>query len=64
MFGVTLWEIFTFGEDPWAGLNGQQILEKIDKQNERLSCPKASPPCVYNLMLEVRKAWFVCCMLL
>jgi serine/threonine protein kinase len=22
MFGVTLWEMFTFGEEPWIGLNG------------------------------------------
>jgi activated CDC42 kinase 1 len=24
MFGVTLWEMFTFGEEPWIGLNGKQ----------------------------------------
>lgn len=25
MFGVTVWEMFTFGEDPWMGLIGKQI---------------------------------------
>ena len=29
MFGVTLWEMFTFGEEPWIGLNGSQILQKV-----------------------------------
>lgn len=25
MFGVTLWEMFTHGQDPWLGLNGSQV---------------------------------------
>ncbi|XP_013368999.1 PREDICTED: activated CDC42 kinase 1 isoform X9 [Chinchilla lanigera] len=24
MFGVTLWEMFTYGQEPWIGLNGSQ----------------------------------------
>ena len=24
-YGVTLWEFFTYGFQPWAGLNGQQV---------------------------------------
>lgn len=52
MFGVTLWEMFTFGEDPWMGLNGSQILKKIDKDGERLHHPVACSPDVYQLMLQ------------
>lgn len=52
MFGVTLWEMFTFGEDPWVGLNGSQILRKIDREGERLHHPEACPPDVYELMLQ------------
>ncbi|KAL5286648.1 TNK2 family protein [Megaselia abdita] len=52
MFGVTLWEMFTFGEDPWIGLNGSQILKKIDREGERLHHPEACPPDVYELMLQ------------
>ncbi|XP_064489392.1 activated CDC42 kinase 1-like [Ornithodoros turicata] len=52
MFGVTLWEMFTFGQEPWVGLNGAQILQKIDQQNERLQQPEASPPDIYQLMLH------------
>lgn len=25
MFGVTLWEMFTFGQEPWMGYNGSQV---------------------------------------
>ncbi|KAM7343941.1 activated Cdc42 kinase [Cochliomyia hominivorax] len=52
MFGVTLWEMFTFGEDPWVGLNGSQILRKIDREGERLHHPDACPPDVYEMMLQ------------
>lgn len=52
MFGVTLWEMFTFGEDPWVGLNGSTILRKIDREGERLRHPEACPPDVYELLLQ------------
>lgn len=52
MFAVTLWEMFTFGEDPWIGLNGSQILRKIDREGERLHHPDSCPPDVYQLMLQ------------
>lgn len=25
MFGVTLWEMYTCGQEPWLGLNGSQV---------------------------------------
>ncbi|XP_058805113.1 activated Cdc42 kinase Ack [Phymastichus coffea] len=52
MFGVTLWEMLTFGEEPWIGLNGSEILRKIDRESERLHEPDASPPPMYQLMLH------------
>ena len=52
MFGVTVWEMFTFGEEPWAGLNGSQILRKLDRENERLSQPDACPDDLYAIMLQ------------
>lgn len=52
MFGVTLWEMFSFGEDPWVGLNGSQILRKIDREGERLHQPDSCPPDVYAMMLQ------------
>lgn len=52
MFGVTLWEMLTFGEEPWLGLNGSEILRKIDRESERLREPEATPPYMYELMLR------------
>ncbi|XP_019961271.2 tyrosine kinase, non-receptor, 2b isoform X9 [Paralichthys olivaceus] len=52
MFGVTLWEMFTHGQEPWLGLNGSQILHKIDKECERLPKPEDCPQDIYNVMLQ------------
>ncbi|XP_009881713.1 PREDICTED: activated CDC42 kinase 1 [Charadrius vociferus] len=52
MFGVTLWEMFTYGQEPWIGLNGSQILHKIDKEGERLPRPEDCPQDVYTVMLQ------------
>lgn len=52
MFGVTLWEMLTFGEEPWVGLNGSEILKKIDREGERLHEPEATPPVMYQLLLR------------
>ena len=29
MFGITLWEMYTFGEEPWAKLGGREILNRV-----------------------------------
>ncbi|CAL8312938.1 unnamed protein product [Merluccius merluccius] len=52
MFGVTLWEMFTHGQEPWLGLNGSQILHKVDVDAERLCKPDYCPQDVYNVMLQ------------
>ncbi|XP_037537956.1 activated CDC42 kinase 1 [Nematolebias whitei] len=52
MFGVTLWEMFTHGQEPWLGLNGSQILHKVDKEGQRLPKPEDCPQAVYNVMLQ------------
>ncbi|XP_077539895.1 activated Cdc42 kinase isoform X2 [Haemaphysalis longicornis] len=52
MFGVTLWELFSFGQEPWVGLSGAQILRHIDQLGERLPPPEACPGDVYQLLLQ------------
>lgn len=55
MFGITLWEMFTFGQEPWVGLNGAQILQKIDgEEGERLPQPNSCPNTIYGLL---RQCW-------
>lgn len=52
-FGVCLWELFSYGFQPWAALNGQLILEAIDEPNyQRLEAPECCPREYYNLMLK------------
>lgn len=52
-FGVCLWEIFSYGFQPWAALTGQQILEAIDHPNyQRLEQPDCCPKEYYMLMLK------------
>ncbi|CAN7986964.1 unnamed protein product [Ixodes hexagonus] len=52
-YGVTLWEMFSYGFQPWAALTGQQILEAIDEPNiQRLEQPDCCPREYYALMLK------------
>ncbi|CAB3242462.1 unnamed protein product [Arctia plantaginis] len=52
MFAVALWEMYTFGEEPWIGLNGSEILRLIMREGQRLTAPNACPPDVYMLMMQ------------
>lgn len=54
MFGVTLWELFTYCEEPWLGLSGRQILCRIERDGERLERP---PDCPQELYSVIRKCW-------
>lgn len=38
-FGVTVWEIFTYCEQPWPNMSAGEILNKIETQNQRLPKP-------------------------
>lgn len=52
-FGVALWEMFSYGFQPWAALTGLQILEAIDDPNfQRLEQPDCCPQEYYVLMLD------------
>ncbi|CAH8648992.1 unnamed protein product [Schistosoma mattheei] len=55
-YGITLWEIFTYGFTPWAGLTGRQILEMIDTPRfGRLDQPDACPDPIYDAVM--RACW-------
>uniref|UniRef100_A0A3B5B7G9 Tyrosine kinase non receptor 1 n=1 Tax=Stegastes partitus TaxID=144197 RepID=A0A3B5B7G9_9TELE len=54
MFGVTLWEMFTYCEEPWFGLSGRQILWRVEREGERLDKPPDCPQELYTIM---RKCW-------
>nr|KAF6316342.1 neurotrophic receptor tyrosine kinase 1 [Pipistrellus kuhlii] len=48
-FGVLLWEIFTFGKQPWYQLSNSEAIECIT-QGRELERPRACPPEVYAIM--------------
>ncbi|XP_053722705.1 NT-3 growth factor receptor isoform X2 [Synchiropus splendidus] len=49
-FGVILWEIFTYGKQPWFQLGNNEVIECIT-QGRVLERPRACPKEVYDLML-------------
>ncbi|XP_076231959.1 activated Cdc42 kinase-like isoform X3 [Calliopsis andreniformis] len=52
-YGVTLWEMFSYGFQPWAALTGHQILEAIDEPNfQRLEQPECCPKEYFSLMQQ------------
>lgn len=38
MFGVTLWEMFTHGQEPWPSLNGSQVSVPFQMCNKHRKC--------------------------
>lgn len=50
-FGVVLWELFTYGMQPYYGKNNQEVIEMIRSRN-LLECPEKCPLNIYNMMLE------------
>jgi len=50
-FAVTMWEMFSYGFQPWAALTGHQILEAIDEPGgQRLEQPVHCPREYYQVM--------------
>lgn len=52
MFGVTVWEMFSFGDEPWKGLNGGQVLQKIEVEGARLEKPNACSTKLYSMLFK------------
>ncbi|KAG9351029.1 hypothetical protein JZ751_024918, partial [Albula glossodonta] len=50
-FGVVLWEIFSFGLQPYYGFSNQEVMEMVRKR-QLLPCPEDCPPRMYGLMTE------------
>uniref|UniRef100_A0A8R1HLY6 non-specific protein-tyrosine kinase n=1 Tax=Caenorhabditis japonica TaxID=281687 RepID=A0A8R1HLY6_CAEJA len=51
-YGVTIWEMFSYGEMPWKGKSGAQILELVDRKKELLPRPIACPEDMYDMLKE------------
>lgn len=52
-FGVTLWEIFSYGARPYENMNTNEMMMFV-KSGKRLQCPKTCTPAIYN---QILKCW-------
>ncbi|GFY63403.1 tyrosine-protein kinase HTK16 [Trichonephila inaurata madagascariensis] len=52
-YGVTLWEIFSYGEPPYGEMNGTQVIQLIEA-NQRLSIPEDCPE---KIKIIIQKCW-------
>ncbi|XP_051164112.1 tyrosine-protein kinase transmembrane receptor Ror [Leptopilina boulardi] len=50
-FGVVLWEIYSYGLQPYYGYNNQEVIDMI-RSRQLLPCPEECPAVIYSLMLE------------
>ncbi|XP_034003659.1 inactive tyrosine-protein kinase transmembrane receptor ROR1 [Trematomus bernacchii] len=50
-FGVVLWEIFSYGLQPYYGFSNQEVMEMVRKR-QLLPCPEDCPPRFYGMMAE------------
>lgn len=52
-YAVTLWELFSYGFEPWIGYEGKDIIAQIDEPNyQRLEQPDYCPKDYYSIMLK------------
>uniref|UniRef100_A0A1I8A4B2 non-specific protein-tyrosine kinase n=1 Tax=Steinernema glaseri TaxID=37863 RepID=A0A1I8A4B2_9BILA len=51
-YAVTLWEMFSYGQMPWYGYTGAQILDAVDNKKIKLECPDACPSDFYQFMCQ------------
>ena len=49
-YGVLLWEMYSYGKEPYRGMDGEQVLEYVENGSRLLMPPDASEA-VWELML-------------
>lgn len=52
-FGVLMWEVYTFGHQPYTGLSNHEVIDAV-KNSRFLECPKWCPAAIYSVM---RQCW-------
>ncbi|XP_050950695.1 megakaryocyte-associated tyrosine-protein kinase isoform X2 [Labeo rohita] len=50
-YGVLLWEIFSFGRQPYPKMSVSEVRERVD-QGYRMESPDECPPDVYSIMMS------------
>ncbi|XP_064455159.1 tyrosine-protein kinase HTK16-like isoform X2 [Ornithodoros turicata] len=52
-YGITMWEVYSFGEQPYGTQTGAQVVARLEK-GERLKRPTSCPTWAYTIM---RQCW-------
>lgn len=50
-FGIVLYEIFTYGEDPYSDMKNKEVFDQVPK-GYRMPQPEGCPDSIYKLMLS------------
>jgi len=50
-YGVVLWEIYSYGLQPYYGYSNQEVIEMI-RSRQLLPCPEECPSRMYSVMME------------
>ena len=50
-FGIVLWEIFSFGNQPYSGFSNNEVFDYV-RNGEVLECPPGTPTKIYDLMKD------------
>ena len=48
-FGVLMWEMYTFGHQPYSGISNHEVIDRV-KVGGILNCPELCPASVYDIM--------------
>lgn len=51
-YGVTLWEMYSFGQLPYGETSGGEVIRMLEEDHKRLERPDACPEQTYSLMLQ------------
>lgn len=54
-FGVVLWEIFTYGKQPWYEYANHEVIQKVT-EGKLLVQPENCPDNIYDVMLSCWKS--------
>ena len=50
-FGVVVWEVFTYGQQPYVGMTNEEVINLVTKQGT-LEAPSGCPQKVVNYLLQ------------
>jgi len=53
MFGVVLWEMYSYGEEPWVGLNGTQVRRQVKE-----ICVSHNALVYMHFVVNISSVWY------